>query len=427
MHRPPGVTFALTALFVGVLASVAVPSDAVQARRHGAIEHVVVIFQENRSFDSYFGTYPYADGFLPRPQTSVPNNLRGYPLARATQHNELLPHRITDDVTPDLPHDQATMLKEYNGGRLDQFVQQQTTPQTRSLVMGYYDYEVVPHYWHYAQQYALADQYFSSMFGSSTPAALFLAAARSAFASNPYPEGDRCNPPDKPTGRQDGPNLGSALSAADVSWGWYQGGFDDCTTEVEDYDAHHNPFQYFDDTADPEHTGTGHQHDLADFYAALKANRLPSVAYLKADRPRNEHPGYSSISGGRDFVVRTLNAIMRSDAWASTVVILTFDESGGFYDHAPPPQVVLSGVELGLGPRVPTLVISPFARSNYLSHRTYDHASVVRFIEDVFLDGVHLNGRSATAGDLRDMLDLTLRTPALLLDPKTGKPVEDVP
>src|SRR5690348_3029458 len=107
---------ALSALLVGTLVF-ALPSDGVRANRPGTIEHVIVIFQENRSFDSYFGTYPYADGFLPRPETPVPNNLLGYPLARATQHNELLPHRITQDPTPDLPHDQATMLEEYNGGR----------------------------------------------------------------------------------------------------------------------------------------------------------------------------------------------------------------------------------------------------------------------------------------------------------------------
>jgi phospholipase C len=424
VHSQRGASIALSALLMAALAS-ALPSDAVRAHRPGTIEHIIVIIQENRSFDSYFGTYPHADGFLPRPQTPVPNNLLGYPLAPATQHNELLPHRITADPTPDVPHDQATMLEEYNGGRMDQFVQQQTSPETQSLVMGYYDYELVLHYWHYAQQYALADQYFSSVFGSSTPAALFLAAAHAAFSRNLFPEGDVCNPPNRATGLQDGPNIGSALTAAGVSWGWYQGGFGDCTQEVEDYDAHHNPFQYFEDTADPEHSGTGHQHDLADFYAALKSNSLPEVVYLKAERPRNEHPGYSSIRGGRDFVVRTLNAIMRSDAWPRTVVILTFDESGGFYDHVPPPQVVLSGDEVGLGPRVPTLVISPFARSNYVSHHTYDHASVVRFIEDLFLDGTHLNERSATAGDLRDMLDLSLRTPPLLLDPKTGKPIED--
>ncbi len=441
MHPFRRATFAAAALALAVGPFVGSGPPSALAKHPGVIEHVIVIIQENRSFDSYFGTYPFADGFTPRPGTPVPDNLLGYPSSPAFQHNLLSPELFLTDRTVggsavDPPHDQLTMVRQYHGGRMDQFVQwaEKLKRETREIVMGHYDYRLVPHYWHYAQQYALADHYFTSMFGSSTPAALFLAAADSPFVKNFYPDGDACTLEGKETvAPMDHPNVGSALTAAAISWGWYQGGFSDCSPDVEaDYDAHHNPFQYFSDTADLDHSGTENQHDLAEFFAALEGNTLPQVAYVKAERPRNEHPGYSSIAGGRDFVVRTLNAIMDSDAWDRTVVILTFDESGGWYDHVPPPQIVplpedgpaLEEKPYGLGPRVPTLVISPFAKSNYISHHLYDHASVVRFIEDIYLQGAHLNARSAAAGDLRDMIDLNRRTPALRLDPRTGMPVE---
>ncbi len=425
--RRLSVSFAALALVVAALLTSA-PARPAAGKHHGSIKHVIVIFQENRSFDHYFGTYPFAEGFIARAGTPIPDNLLGYPSSDRYQHNLLPLRRITDDRTLDLPHDQATMVAEYNQGRMDQFVQRQKTGATRELVMSYYDYASVPHYWHYAQRYALADHYFSSVMGSSTPAALFVASAQSHVDGNPFPEGDICNEKGKPTVPQrdadDIPNVGTALSAAGVTWGWYQGGFAECPDpENLGYDAHHNPFQYFTETADLEHAGAKNQHDLDDFYAALRDGTLPQVAYLKADRRRNEHPGYSSISGGRDFVVRTLNAIMESDAWESTVVILTFDESGGWYDHVPPPQVVLEGRERGLAPRVPTLVISPFARSNYISHQIFDHASVVRFIEETFVGPhAHLNARDQAANDLSDMLDLGQRNAALILDPDTGKP-----
>jgi len=425
--RRIGVLLAALGLVVAVVLTAA-PGHPAAGKQHGSIKHVIVIFQENRSFDHYFGTYPFAEGFIARAGTPIPDNLLGYPRSDTYQHNLLPVRRIVDDRTLDLPHDQATMVAEYNQGRMDHFVQRQKSAATRELVMSYYDYATVPHYWHYAQQYALADHYFSSVMGSSTPAALFLASAQSHVDGNPFPEGDICNEEGKPTVPQqvedEIPNLGTALSTAGVSWGWYQGGFAECPDpENLGYDAHHNPFQYFADTADLEHTGTKNQHDLRDFYRALQDGTLPEVAFLKADRRRNEHPGYSSISGGRDFVVRTLNAVMRSEVWESTVVVLTFDESGGWYDHVPPPQVVLEGRERGLAPRVPTLVISPFAKSNYVSHQAYDHASVVRFIEETFIGPhAHLNVRDQAATGLGDMLDLDHHNRALILDPDTGKP-----
>jgi phospholipase C len=282
-----------------------------------------------------------------------------------------------------------------------------------------------------------------------------------------------------------GQNVGDLLDQSGVSWGWFQGGFASpgytsgqpgtdnlaavCTgahanvggASIKDYSPHHEPFQYYASTANPQHLPpssiaaiggqdqANHQYDLKDFFAAADAGNLPAVSYLKAAEYQDGHAGYSDPLDEQTFLAQTINHLESLPSWGSTAVVIAYDDSDGWYDHqmgpllyqsqtpldalsAPgmcgtDPTQVPSGQEArcGVGPRQPLLVVSPYAKHNFVDSTFTDQSSVVRFIEDNWLRGIRLGGGAAdaTAGPLDNMFDFgEAANQALILDPSTGEP-----
>ena len=518
------------------------------------IKHVVVIFQENISFDHYFATYPHAENnpgetpFHAKDDTPRVNNLESSGLL--TQNNNLdanghqiNPFRIgpSNAVTCDNDHSYNDEQFAFHGGLMDQWL----TPLTPlgeagtvscvdpnlgpNAAMGYFDGNTVTALWNYAQHFAMSDNSFGTSFGPSTPGALNLIAG-TIFGGQLFPTTPNGNPANPagllaggsanastvmgsvigdarphlddcvsttPKLRGDstvtvnGTNIGDLLNANGITWGWFQGGFaptglsgglavcgqhhtglagDDATTQSSegDYIPHHEPFQYFASTANPHHSrpsdaskigtsgdGTNHQYDITDFFTALDEGRLPAVSFLKAPAYQDGHPGYSDPIDEQFFVVNTINAIEQTDKWKSTLIIIAYDDSDGWYDHQMGPIIrqsdspdddelvppgncgvakafetggTIQNGRCGLGPRQPFIVISAFAKQNYVDHRVTEQASIIRFIEDNWKLGRLGNGSAdATAGTINGMLDFDDRHHAskLILDPTTGQVIKN--
>ncbi len=474
------------------------------------IRHVVVVFQENVSFDHYFATYPEAANppgeppFQARPGTPTVNGLGE--LARANP-NAAAPFRLdrAQAATCDQDHGYRQEQAAYHAGLLDRFEllgsrdggSDGKLTCHRREVMGYFDGNTVTALWNYAQRFAMSDQHFGTTYGPSAPGALNLVAGNTHGATVPRggaPESDviegtligdarpfldDCSPHGGRSPGQvvmTGRNVGDLLEAAGVSWGWFQGGFrptarrPDGTAVCgashagsdgqpkEDYIPHHEPFQYYPRTANPHHLPptsvesigrkdpANHQYDLADFRDALAAGRLPAVSFLKAPGYQDGHAGYSDPLAEQRFLVETMNALQRSPEWSTTAVFLAWDDSDGWYDHVMAPVVRRSSTSqdaltgpgacgrprpgeypgrCGYGPRLPLLVLSPWARPNFVDHRVTDQSSILRFIEDNWALGrVGDQSADATAGTLLPLFDF--ESPArgsLLLDPETGEPL----
>jgi phospholipase C len=274
-----------------------------------------------------------------------------------------------------------------------------------------------------------------------------------------------------------GKNVGDLLNAANITWGWFQGGFaatgadergraicgahhaglagDDAAVTMGDYIPHHEPFEYFRQTANPHHTrpsdsglvGTSrdsanHQYDLSDFRTALKEGHLPTVTYLKAAAYQDAHPAYSDPIDEQAFLVAVVNALQNSSYWKDLAIVIAYDDSDGWYDHvmgpivnqSAAPEDTLKGAncgssstntqgQCGYGPRQPLLVISPYARQNFVDHRLTDQSSILRFVEDNWnLGRIGGNSSDVKAGTLEGMFDFVSRkrAPKLALDPATG-------
>ncbi len=473
------------------------------------IKHLVVIFQENVSFDHYFATYPRAANlageprFVARPATPSVNGLTAALLEQ--NPNAAAPFRLDrrHAATCDQDHDYGDEQKAYDAGLLDRFVEvlgtgpgtDGTLSCSPSDVMGYFDGNTVTAVWNYAQHFALNDNSFGTTFGPSTPGALNLvsgqtngatpadlagAVVQGSVVGDARPSLDDCSPGGGGQPNQlvlAGPNVGDLLNRHGVTWGWFQGGFRP-TSVVNgkavcgashtgsdglpkgDYIPHHEPFQYYASTANPHHLSptsvqaigstdqANHQYDLADFWNALDAGRLPAVSFLKAPGYLDGHAGYSDPLAEQGFLVETINRLERSPEWRETAVVLSYDDSDGWYDHVMPPIVsqsntvedFLTGTSCGMaksgeiqgrcgyGPRLPLLVISPFAKPNFVDSTLSDQSSVLRFIEDNWGLG-RIGGGSfdAEAGTLLNMLDFRHRSPRVFLDPASGLVVDQEP
>jgi phospholipase C len=482
------------------------------------IKHVVVIFDENVSFDHYFGTYPNAantDGnpFHAAPGTPSVNGLT--PALLTSNPNLFNPQRLTpaEALTCDQGHGYTQEQKAFNGGKMDMFVQntQGSGCTLPGEVMDYYDGNTVTGLWNYAQHYAMSDNNYNTNFGPSTPGALNVISGYDggSYAVSPSdttmkvssgavsalngaglgtiygdldPAYDDCSDAShtstNPVGVSTGQNIGDLLNAKHITWGWFQGGFAPTGTSaagyavcgashvniggntIADYSPHHEPFQYYASTANPKHLPpssvdaigrtdqANHQYDLSYFSKALDAGSLPAVSYLKAAEYQDGHAGYSDPIDEQHFLVNTINQIEESKYWPSTAIIVTYDDSDGWYDHqasqivngsntaADTPMCTTAAITLGsfpdrcgYGPRLPLLVISPWTRANYVSHKLTDQSSVVKFIEDNWLGGQRIGDGSfdAIAGSLDGRGGvLSFRRPhflPLILDPATGQPV----
>ncbi|HXN65007.1 MAG TPA: alkaline phosphatase family protein [Candidatus Acidoferrales bacterium] len=481
------------------------------------IKHVIVIFQENISFDHYFGTYPYAANssnepqFYAQPNTPQPNNLLSGGLLDQNP-NSVQPFRLdrTQALTCDQNHDYTPEQMAVDHGLMDKFPQSTGVGSTSGspcndyghgpgLVMGYYDGNTVTAMWNFAQYYAVSDNFAGTMFGPSTVGALNLvtgtttnatlkngsasgtianAASSGAVIGDPDPGYDDCSGATKTHVTMTGKNVGDLLNVKGVTWGWFQGGFAPTAVSatgiatcgstststivpalgnVTDYVPHHEPFQYFQDTANPHHLAplsvnaigqtdrANHQYDLSLFYTALAENKLPSVTYLKAKAIQNGHPGNSDPLDEQAWLVNVVNAVEKSPYWADTAIFVTYDDSDGWYDHAMDAIVNQSNASddalagpgncgttpandvpgrCGYGPRLPLVVISPYAKQNYFDHQQTDQSSVLRFIEDNWnLGRIGGDSNDEKAGVLTNLFDFSRndgRAAKISLDPATG-------
>ena len=497
------------ALAAACVSGFAAPAAATVSPR-SPIRHLVVIFQENVSFDHYFGTYPHAlnpqgePPFQAAPNTPSVNGLDHYLLThnpnRDAEGNVANPQRLdrSEALTCDEDHNYKPEQEAFDGGLMDKFViytnQDGCSPPNISkpdLVMDYYDGNTVTALWNYAQHFAMSDDSFGTVFGPSTPGALNLVSgqthgatatgttgkvANGTLIGDLDPTYDDCSG-GSPTLSMSGTNVGDLMNQEDITWGWFEGGFRPTSrngdgtavcgrshqniggVEVTDYIPHHEPFQYYSSTANPHHLPpssvaaighsdqANHQYDLIDFWAAVAANNLPAVSFLKAPGYEDGHAGYSDPLDEQRFLVRVVNRLEQSPEWRHTAVIIAYDDSDGWYDHVMGPIVTQSDDPVndalfdsacgenagggypdrcGYGPRLPLMVISPWARVNYVDHTVTDQSSILRFIEDNWdLPRIGDQSADAKAGSLAGMFDFTRSrlAPRLFLSPQTGEPV----
>ena len=502
--------------------------DAARFQTTTPIKHVVVIFQENVSFDHYFGTYPHAFNlpgetpFHAKGSTPESNTLLSSGLL-TNNPNKVNPFRIPPSVpvTCDEDHNYGDEQAAADGGLMDKFVEKLSCNDKvlgPASAMGYYDGNTVTAMWNYAQHFAMSDNSWGTTFGPSTPGALNLIAGNTfpgtlaplrpngkpasalgnianavttgAVIGDPRPLLDDCvasNPKFQSVNQitVSGTNVGDVLNAKGVTWGWFQGGFaptgvdvqgravcgqhhaglagDDAVVNAGDYIPNHEPFMYYSQSTNQHHLRPSdpkligqtdqakHQYDLADFFTALKEGRMPAVSYLKAGAYQDGHAGYSDPIDEQIFVVSVINTLMQSPEWESTAVVIAYDDSDGWYDHQMGPIVTQSNVSddqllgpgncgapkandvsggtqngrCGFGPRLPLLVVSPWAKRNFIDGSITDLSSILRFIEDNWdLGRIGGGSTDATAGTLNNMFDFDEERDhgarRLFLDPSTG-------
>ncbi len=404
------------------------------------IKHVVVIMQENRSFDTYFGTYPGADG-IPG-VAGNPGTLRCVP-DPAHSGQCVKPFPDHKDKNYGGPHGQTNAMADIDFGKMDGFVGQaeagsscstnptnpQCSPCTGATagacndVMGYHDGSDIPSYWTYARDFVLQDHMFEPNASWSLPEHLFQVSEWSAYctnALNPYSCTNALQNPNSDSsknGANDGQlhyawtDMTYLLHKSGVSWGYYvfQGTEPDCESDSAMTCAPvqqgpktpgiWNPLPSFTDvTQDGQ---VNNIQTLSNFYTAAKAGTLPAVSWIDPNGKVSEHPT-ALVSAGQTYVTGLINAIMQSPDWNSTAIFLSWDDWGGFYDHVLPPSVDANGYGL----RVPAMVISPYARQGYIDHQTLSHDAYNKFIEDDFVGGQRLDpktdGRPDPRPDVRE-------------------------
>ena len=459
------------------------------------IQHVVVIFQENNSFDHYFGTYPNAvnpigePAFTPAATTPGVNGLTPDLLTR--NPNSTQPFRLDRglETTCDNDNHYADEQKAYDGGLLDKFPESTSATGagcTPALSMGYYDGNTVTALWNYAQHFAMSDNFFDTEFGTTVMGHLNLISgqthqtsvqtisgkvANGTVIANVEAGFDDCvttatGTPVKMTGK----NVGDLLNAKGIGWGWFYADFPESTNNQpiafsacpSTYNSHYDPFQYYQSTSNQHHLpptsvaaiGTAadqanHQYALTDFWNAANAGNLPAVSFLKASKPETGHPSDSTPLAEQTFLVETINELQKLPEWPSMAILIAYDDSDGWYDHVMPPIVSQSndpandtllgpkglcgtpaaGAYLdrcGYGTRLPFLVISPYAKQNFVDHSVTDTTSILRFIEDNWdLGRIGDQSFDAMAGSILNSFDFTAaHAKAVLLNPTTGEVVK---
>ena len=387
------------------------------------IKHVVIVVQENHSFDNYFGTFPGADG-IPM-QDGVPTVCAPDPTSGAC----IRPYHDPSDIGEGGPHSATAAIASIDGGRMDGFIRQQdesrakacrapgaTLPCARksllSDVMGYHDAREIPNYWTYAREFVLQDHLFAPSTSYTLPSHLFLVSGWSARCETADPMSCRgaisALEHARPAG-QPRPyawtDLTYLLHQANVSWAYYvaPGAQPECAgdgmacaekPQQASFDSYVSPLPLFQ-TVHDNHQVSNVQ-SLERFFNAAAKGELPSVSWVVPDEAHSEHPPYS-IRAGQAHVTQLVNAIMQGPNWDSTAIFLTYDEWGGFYDHVAPPSID----EYGYGLRVPGLVISPYARRGYIDHQTLSFDAYLKLIEDIFLGGQRLDPKTDGRPDPR--------------------------
>ncbi len=499
------------------------------------IQHVVVIFQENVSFDHYFATYPNATNpqgqpvFKASAATPSVNGLSGALMSNNPNLNTANgagatnPFRLdrSQAATSDQNHNYTPEQMAMHDGLMDMYPASTGTAGTTEpavipagsilgttgINMGYYDGNTVTALWNYAQHYAMSDNSYDTAFGPSTPGALNLVSGQlngvtgningtSAVTADGSggltaigdadPVGDVCSTTTGELYSMTGKNIGDLLNAAGVTWGFYTQGFDLTVTNANGTTGcartHHfswsqtPPRRITSRTTSHSNTtsplpirpmrvplppravgrtdAANHQYDVHDFYDAINAGNFPAVNFLKAPGYQDGHAGYSDPLDEQAFIVKVINFLQQSGYWSSTAVVIAYDDSDGWYDHQMPPIVnqsaspadapgfcgtganalpgVASGTahaqgRCGYGVRMPLLVISPWSKPNFVDHTVTDQTSIIRFVEDNWLNGQRIGQGSydAIANSIQSMMDFTKAQSKgkLILDPTTGEVV----
>lgn len=426
----------LTALFL--LVGEPFPLHAEEPKDLQKIGHLIVIYQENWPFDALYGKFPGAEGYdssdfhceqvdrennalvtLFQPildvdkKTGIPILDDRFPKDMPVKPFDLLKYIKTNDKTGDLVHRFYQEQEQIDGGKMDKFV---AVSDNGGLVLSYYDASQLPE-GRLASDYTLCDHYFQGAFGGSLLNHIFFITAdtltwkdapaevraqldahgnlmKDGFVD---PDGHLINncqsanmPHDPKTPKEklfpasDLPTIGDRLTDKKVSWAWYAEDFNEAVAAYkqgkgdEDFEYHHQPFIYFKRYATADSYDKEHLKDEDDFMHDLQDRKLPSVCWIKAAAPNDEHPGYSDIAKGQQYVADLVQAVQQSPYWKDTVILITYDDYGGRFDHVTPPQRDW----LGPGVRLPLIVVSPFAKRNYIDKTVYDSTSILKLITE---------------------------------------------
>ncbi len=471
MKRILAALFSLSFLFYGAPLHAQTPApqassdEALAALVRQKIKHVFVIYQENRSFDSYFGTFPGAENL-----TSTLAQTQGFRQYDPLGNQWVTPFRITAPDTADANHARQALITKSDGGRMDLFVpteefgllargdSREDAQRVGLLTMAFEDCDMIPYYWQYAHNFTLFDHFFQAMYAPSTPGNIDLIAAqtgqtqwarhpKTAFKSSANGSGvpvvDDLPPAFGPYGDGQTPKttqddltfatLFLTLSGKEASnakrddddikddvaslaqrgapaipWGWYQEGFGATPQDGHSpYVTHHNALQYFGYLRNNDYFWRG-VHNLNDLLPAIQQGTLGDrgVVFVKGGyqdpfgfKPANtsayvqktfqgddDHPGYSDSQVSEAFVATFVNAIAKSKYWNDSVIFITWDDSEGFYDHMSPPQFERcpDGHPCGDGPRVPAMLISPYAKDHAIVSDLSDHTSFAKMLGRIF-------------------------------------------
>ncbi len=488
MPFPPAFGFFLALLLSGCA--------AIQPGGLHKVEHIVVIYAENHSFDNLYGLFPGANGVAnatptqttqvdhdgkPLPHLPPVYTPQGKPDPKYPQGLPNGPFRIDappigakfDEIVPSPIHNYYQNIEQINDGNNNRFVAMTTVG---AWAMGYYDASPLK-MWQWAREYTLADNFFMGAFGGSflnhqwlvcactpvhadAPAAIraqldadgrlkrrpgspqsVMQGPVQVFDGRVTPDGYAVNtsqPPYQPSGvapaaggnpdladpshhpspPQSAKTIGDTLSAKSVSWAWYAGGWDQALADGRrdpkekraiiyvradgspNFQPHHQPFNYFERFAPGSPDRAQHLKDGEDFLQAIDKGALPRVAFYKPAGRLTQHPSYTDIRSGDEHIAAVLERLRNSPQWKSMAVIVTYDENGGYWDHVAPPRAD----RWGPGTRIPTLIVSPYARRGYVDHTQYDTTSILKFIQRRF--GLEpLPGVRAAMGDLTNAFD----------------------
>jgi phospholipase C len=382
------------------------------------IAHLIVVMMQNNSFDHLFGTFPNANG--------LDSNAASYNQVDSggtTVHPTLL----TNLAPADLNHTQASYTAAYDGGKMDKYAFENGDVSTN-----YFDNNSmgtatdgtqhgVQALWSYAQQYALADNFYASAMASEPGNVLYMTSANVGTGTDPfgYPQLDACTAAAQkkdpnPLATVDLPltfqNVGDQMTANKISWTWYHENFNtEQNATCVDYVPQENPFQYFASTANSSNV---QNFTMTDFSTTLSSGAAPAVMWIQPAPENSMHPGAANIGNGIEWLDKLIQTVQASSVWSSTAIVVLWDESGGWYDHVAPPQLANT---IGLGARVPVILISPSAKTNYISHQQMDFVSILRFIQwnwglGQFSDSGQA-AREQQSGDLCDLLNVTCSGP----------------
>lgn len=410
------------------------------------VNHVVVIYMENHSFDNLYGQFEGAEGLANASKEAVlqlDRNGQPYKYLPAIPRSSEFPKDIpngyfnidqyvpADKETPDVTHRYYQERNQINNGKMNYFAAYNSTA---GLAMGHYKTSLLPLY-PVAKEFTLCDHFFHSAFGSSFLNHQWLIAAATPYfpdapqdiravtgsdgkmqkdglltpdgyavntiysVNQPHPAGTK---KENLVSNQTNPTIGDRLSEKNISWAWYSGGWNDAIAGKPDefFQYHHQPFIYYKTFADGTAAKKEHLKDEEDFLKAAKEGTLPAVSFVKPLGVQNEHPGYSSVIAGETHALSLINAVRNSPNWKDAVIILTYDENGGFWDHVAPPVID----KWGPGSRIPAIIISPFAKKGYIDQTQYETVSILSFIEKRW--GLKpLNSRDGNANPLQGAFD----------------------